>query len=133
MKSVATTSTAPSAVIANAQPLRPVKTKTTASTSAAIPSAAGRIGGKTSLSLWSTATTTVQARKPPAATAAATESERAAVFARSHSSPVVRSVRKVAPWKANSSTTATPPSNGVEVEQVPEVPVKSPLELIGTP
>ncbi len=64
MKIVATRSTAPRAVIANAQALRRLKTKTTASTRATIASAAGRIGGKTSLSLRSTATFTVHARKP---------------------------------------------------------------------
>ena len=62
VKIVATTRKAPAAVSTNAQPLRPSRTQTTAPSSAAIASSAGRSGGKTSLSLRSTATATVQIR-----------------------------------------------------------------------
>ena len=96
-------------------------------------STAGSTGGKTSLSLRSTATATVQIRNPAPTTAVAIESRRAAAAARRHSSPVVRSVRKVAPWNANSSTTAIPPSSVYRLKRSQKVPSKSPLELIGTP
>src|SRR5207244_7508686 len=53
---------------------------------AAIPSTAGRIGGKTLLSLRSTATATVQERKAASTRAARTESLRAVPAARSQRS-----------------------------------------------
>ena len=63
VKSVTITAIAPRPVIVNAQISRRRWTKTTARRSAAIPIAAGSTGGKTFLSLRSTATTTVQIRK----------------------------------------------------------------------
>src|SRR5262245_54716381 len=109
VKTVATQSTAASAVITNAGRLRRRATKTTASTTAAMPNTAGRIGGKTSLSLRSTATATVHERKAATASAATIERRRAVTAARSQRSPGGRSVREVAPWKANRSTIVTPP------------------------
>jgi hypothetical protein len=97
VKIVATQSTAARAVITKAQPLRRPRAKSTASATAATPSAAGRIGGKTSLSFRSTATATVHERKAATTSAATTESRRAVAAARSQRSPVVRSVRKVEP------------------------------------
>jgi hypothetical protein len=110
VKTVATQSTVAAAVMTKAQPLRLMMTNTTASTMAAIPRSAGRIGGKTLLSFRSTATATVQERKAARTSAARMESRRAVTAARRQRSPVVRRVRKVDPWKANRSTTVSPPS-----------------------
>ena len=56
-------------------------------------------------------------------TAAAIESRRAVRAARTHSSPVVRSVRNVAPWKTKTSTTATPASTVYPLKRSQKVPV----------
>jgi len=93
VKIVATHRTVASAVITKAHLLRPATTKIIARATAAIARAAGRIGGKTSLSFRSTATATVHERKPATASAATTERRRAVAAARLQSSPVVRSVR----------------------------------------
>ena len=45
----------------------------------------------------------------------------------------MRSVRKVAPWKAKIATTASPPSTVYPLKRSQNVPSKSPLELIGVP
>jgi hypothetical protein len=42
-------------------------------------------------------------------------------------------VRKVAPWKAKRSTTATPAATVYGLNRSTRLPVKSPPELIGTP
>src|SRR5262245_46388280 len=93
VNSVATVATVPAAVIANAQPRRPTMTRAIASTSAAMATIAGSTGGKTFLSLRSTATATVQIRNPAATAAAGSDSLRAVEAARSQRAPVVRSVR----------------------------------------
>jgi hypothetical protein len=105
---VATAATVPSAVIAKASALLRAATKTTAMTSAPMPITAGRTGGKTSLSFRSTATATVQIKKPTPRRAAGTDSRRAAWAARSQRTPLVLKVRKVAPWKAKMATNARP-------------------------
>jgi hypothetical protein len=97
VKSVATVSAAPSAVATNVRPLLPPRRKKAASTSATIARAAGSAGGNTPLSLLSTATATVQIANPATTAAAGRASIPAARPVRSRSSPVVRSVRNVAP------------------------------------
>jgi hypothetical protein len=124
VKSVATKSTAPAPVIVNVQPFLPAKAKTTARTRARMPAAAGSTGGKTSFSLRSTATQTVQARKAPVTTAAGSASPREARRARSSRSPAVRSVRKVAPWNAKSSTAASPANTVYGVNRSQKLPAK---------
>ncbi len=73
-----------------------------------MPSAAGSTGGKTLLSLRLIATNTVETSNAAPAIAAGIESIRVASVARASRSPVVFSVRYVAPWNANRSTTARP-------------------------
>src|SRR5438876_34761 len=83
-----------SAVMVKARPVLPLSRNVPARTRAAIPRMAGSTGGKRSLSLRSIATTTVQIRKAATPSTAGMARRRVACLARSHNSPVVRSVRK---------------------------------------
>ena len=133
VKIVTITAIAPRPVIVKAQTSRRMRTKTTARRSAAIPIAAGSTGGKTFLSLRSTATTTVATRNAAPSAAATSDIRLAARPARASRSPCVRSVRNVAPWKTKMATTARPPSTVYQLNRSQNVPVKSLLELIGVP
>ena len=85
------------------------------------------------MSLRFTATATVQARKPAPTATAGSDSRTAVRLARRHRLPVVRSVRKGAPWKAKRRTTAIPARTVYGLKRSQKVPVKSPLESSGTP
>src|SRR5262249_61190589 len=106
---VATQSPAGSAAAATPQPLRWMATNRTASATAAIPSAAGRTGGKTLLSLWSTATATVHERNPATASRGRNHSLRAALGAPRQRAPARPVGREGAPWEADRTAEVKPP------------------------
>ena len=102
-----------------------MRTKTTARTSAAIPIAAGSTGGKTSLSLRSTATTTVQIRKA-APSAAATSESRFAAAAGAREQVALRAQREEGrAVEGEEQHDREPAEHGVAVEQIPEASRRS--------
>ena len=119
-KSVATTAIVPRPVIANAQIWLRRRTRTTASTSAAIPIAAGSTGGKTLLSFRSTATFTVQIRNTAPSAAATTDNRREAAAGSFQQIPLGAQREVGGAVEREDRNDREPRQQGVGVEQVPE-------------
>jgi hypothetical protein len=131
VKSVATSETVASAVIANALPPRPANRKTTASASATMPTGRRKRRREEVLVVAIHRHDDRPDEEDGSDDGGRQREQASARAARPWRSPTVRSVRNVAPWKAKRRTTAMPANTVYGLNRSQKLPAYSPSESRG--